>query len=351
MAAAEAGMTGRVSVGVIGCGFFSRNHLHSWKDLEPEGADVVAVCDVDPAKAKAAAEAFGVPHWYTDATTMFREQELGLVDIVTRMDTHRPLAQLAFRHEVATIVQKPFAPTWDDCVAIVKGAEKAGIFLAVHENFRFQTPLQKVKAALGSGIIGEPSWARISFRTGYDIYKGQPYFYDEERFVILDLGVHVVDVARFLLGEVERVSCETQRRNPKVKAEDTATMLLRHASGAVSIVEATYETRKLPDSFPETLLEIEGPKGAIVTKPGYRIEITVDGEMQAEEIDIPLLHWAKPPWHMVEESVYKTCAHFLECVKTGREAATSGRDNLKTYAICEAAYESAATRRIVRPAA
>jgi predicted dehydrogenase len=344
-------MSKRVAIGVIGCGFFSRNHLNSWKDLAPEGADLVAVCDVDPGKAKAAAEAFGVPHWYADAETMFRERKLGLVDIVTRMNTHREIAELAFRHSVPAIVQKPFAPTWDDCVAIVDGARKAGLFLAVHENFRFQAPLKKVKSVVDSGVIGKPSWARISFRTGYDIYKGQPYFFDEERFVILDLGVHVVDVARFLLGEVERVSCETQRRNPKVKAEDTATMLLRHTSGAVSVVEATYETKKLPDSFPETLIEIEGPKGAIVTRPGYRMEVTVGGEMQASEIDIPLLHWSKPPWHMIEESVFQTCAHFLACVKAGREADTSGRDNLKTYAICEAAYESAATGRAVKPAA
>ena len=103
---------------------------------------------------------------------------------------------------------------------------------------------------LDSGVIGEPSWARISFRTGYNIYKGQPYFYDEERLIILDLGVHVVDVARYFFGEIERVSCETQRRNPKVKAEDTATMLIRHTSGAVSVVECTYETKKIPNSFP-----------------------------------------------------------------------------------------------------
>ena len=281
---------------------------------------------------------------------MLRERDLGLIDIVTRMDTHREIAALAFDHGVPAIVQKPFAPTWEDCVAIVEGAEKAGLFLAVHENFRFQTPLRKVKELLDSGLIGAPSWARIGFRTGYDIYAGQPYFYGEERFVILDLGIHVVDVARFLLGEVERVSCETQRRNPKVKAEDTATMLLRHASGAVSVVEATYETKKLPDPFPETMVEIEGPRGAIVLKPGYRMEVTVDGKMNASEIDIPLLHWAKPPWHMVEESVFRACAHFLDCVKSGREAATSGRDNLKTYAICEAAYESAATGRAVTPA-
>jgi predicted dehydrogenase len=265
------------------------------------------------------------------------------------MDTHLPLAEMAFRHKVPAIVQKPFAPDWDTCVKIVRGAEKAGLFLAVHENFRFQTPLMKVKELLAAGTIGDPSWARISFRTGYDIYKGQPYFYGEERFVILDLGVHVLDIARFFLGEIKRVSCETQRRNPKVKAEDTATMLCRHISGAVSMVECTYETKKLPDSFPETLLEIEGPRGAIVTKPGYRMEVTVDGKMTASEIEIPMLHWANKPWHMIEESVYKTCAHLLAALKAGREADTSGRDNLKTYAACEAAYESMATGKAVKP--
>lgn len=343
-------MTDRVRVGVIGCGFFARNHLHAWQDLASAGADLVAVCDIDAAKAKAAAEAFGVPFWHTDAETMLRERNLGLVDIVTRMDTHRALAEAAFRHGVATIVQKPFAPTWEDCLAIVRAAEAAGMFLAVHENFRFEAPIRRVKEILDSGAIGEPSWARVSFRTGYDVYAGQPYFYGEERFVILDLGVHVVDVARFLLGEVAHVSCETQRRNPKVRAEDTATMLLRHVSGAVSVVECTYETKKLPDPFPETLIEIEGPKGAVVLKPGYRIEVTAGGAMQVREVDIPPRPWSKPPWHMVGDSVYRTCAHMLECVRSGREAETSGRDNLKTYAVCEAAYAAARTGRAVEAA-
>ena len=72
---------------------------------------------------------------------------------------------------------------------------------------------------------------------------------------------------------------------------------------------APTKSKKLPDPFPETLLEIEGPRGAIVTKPGYRMEVTVDGKMTASEFEIPMLHWAKKPWHMIEESVYKTCAH------------------------------------------
>ena len=84
-----------MELGVVGCGFFAQNHLHAWTDLKPRGVEITAVCDVDPTKAKAAAERFRVPHWYSDAEAVFRERRLGLVDIVTRVDTHQPLVDLA----------------------------------------------------------------------------------------------------------------------------------------------------------------------------------------------------------------------------------------------------------------
>lgn len=199
----------RIAVGIIGCGFFAQNHLHSWNDLKAKQVDIAAVCDIDAGKAKAAAEKFGAPRWYTDAEAMFREQRLGLVDIVTRMDTHRSLVELAISHGIPTIVQKPFAPDLAAAAAMAKAAKDAGVFLAVHENFRFQAPIRKAVEVLKSGSIGAPSWARISFRTGYDIYKGQPYLLNDERFVIIDLGVHVLDLARLFLGEAEHVSAET----------------------------------------------------------------------------------------------------------------------------------------------
>lgn len=342
-------MSGRTAVGLIGCGFFAENHLHAWTDLKTQGADLVAVCDVDPEKAKAAAERHGVARWYTGAEAMFREARLGLVDITTRMDTHRPLVELAVRHKVPTIVQKPFAPNLADCAAMVEAAEAAGVFLAVHENFRFQMPFRRALEALRSGAVGAPSWARISFRTGYDIYTGQPYLAEEERFVLLDLGVHVADVARVFLGEADRVSAETQTRDPRVRGEDTATMMVKHRSGAVSVVECTYASRRLPDAFPETAVEIEGPLGAIALKAGAVMEVTAGGRMTASDVDAPVLPWAARPWHVVQESVLATCAHMLAAVRAGRDADTSGRDNLKTFALCEAAYESAASGRAVRP--
>jgi predicted dehydrogenase len=257
----------------------------------------------------------------------------------------------AIAHRMPAIVQKPFGPDLAACNAMAKSARAAGVFLAVHENFRFQAPMRQVAELLRSGAIGEPSWARISFRTGYDIYRGQPYLLQEERFVILDLGVHVVDLARAFLGEVVHVSAETQRRNPKARGEDTATMLLKHQSGAISLVECTYGSRRVPDNFPETLLEIEGPRGAILLNPGYALEATVDGKVTTSIADTPPLPWAERPWHIVQESVHATCAHMLAAVRAGRDAATSAEDNARTFAVCEAAYEAMGTGRAVRPPA
>jgi predicted dehydrogenase len=334
-------MSDRIRLGLIGCGFFAQNHLHAWHDLKPEGVDIVAVCDVDAERAKAAAEKFDVPHWYIDAREMFENEHLGLVDIATTMASHLALVTLAIEHRVPTIVQKPFGVDIAQVRQMVTASEKAGVFLAVHENFRFQQPLRKVQEVIASGAIGKPSWARISFRTGYDIYAGQPYLAKQERFVLIDVGVHVLDVARALLGEVTHSTAELQKRNPTAVGEDTATMLLRHESGAVSVVECTYGSRRVPDSFPETLIEVEGERGAIVTRIGNIVEVTIDGTMSAYNEDPPVLPWAARPWHVAQESVLATCRHMLEAVRAGRPAATSAADNLKTFALVEAAYVAA----------
>ena len=159
-------MNDRIAVGVIGCGFFAQNHLHSWKDLSSRGVDLAAVCDIDPAKARSAAERFGAPRWHKDPREMLDSERLGLVDIVTRMDTHQELVELALARRVPTIVQKPFGPDLAACVAMTERASREGVFLAVHENFRVQRPLREVVNVVRSGVIGEPNWARISFRTG-----------------------------------------------------------------------------------------------------------------------------------------------------------------------------------------
>ncbi len=339
----------RFRAGLIGCGFFARNHLHAWKDISE--VELVAVCDRDVPKAEAAGAEFGVAGVYGDAAEMFAREKLDFVDIVTTMPSHRPLVELAARHRVPTIVQKPFAPTWEDCVAMVEACEAAGVPLMVHENFRFQAPMMAARRVLESGAIGEVYFGRISFRTNYDVIANQPYLAREEQFIILDLGIHVLDLARVFFGEAETIYCQTQQIRKNIRAEDMATMMLRHANGATSVVDCSYSSQLDPDPFPQTFLHLEGTRGSLQLLDGYRMVVASDGRREERDVSSPLLAWTSQPWHTAQESVLNTQRHWVECLRDGREPETSGRDNLRTYALVMAAYRSAAERVAVRPTA
>ena len=334
---------------LIGCGFFAQNHLHAWRDMRAEGIELVAVCDTDEGKARAAAQVFDVPRAYADAAELLRAEALDFVDVTTRMEGHFALVSQAAAAGVDVIVQKPLAPAWDEAVATVRAARTAGVRLAVHENFRFQAPMAKLRQLLASGAIGQPTWGRIAFRTGFDVYNTQPYFHREKRLAILDVGIHVLDLARALLGEVERVSCETQRRNSKNVGEDTATMLLRHMSGAVSVVECTYEAKIDPDPFPETLVSLEGDAGSVALQVGQSARITRAGTTETLDYSTPLLQWTVRPWHTTQESVLSTQRAIIAAWRAGREAETDGADNLRTFALVEAAYDAAREGRSIVP--
>jgi D-apiose dehydrogenase len=340
-------MSSWLRASLIGCGFYSENHLHAWRHLA-EDIELVAVCDRDEQKAAEAAKVFGVRRWYSDAAQMLEAETLDFVDIVTTMPSHKPLVLLAASHKLPVIVQKPFAPTWQDCLDIVEACRNAGVPLMVHENFRFQSPILEVRRVLEAGTIGDLTWARINWRTGYDIYAGQPYLAAEERFILLDIGVHVLELARVLLGEVERVFCETQSVRPGIAGEDMAPVLLRHVNGAVSVVDCSYAAQRAPDPFPEVLLEIEGRRGSLILSAGLELRVTSDRATTVRSLRTPLLPWTSEPWHVSQESVLNTQRHWVECLRAGREPETSGRDNLKTYALVEAAYESASSHRAVR---
>lgn len=338
---------------LIGCGFFAQNHLNAWREMRADGIELVAVCDSDLPRAQAAAGAFGIPRSYHYVSELLEKEKLDFVDIATQMASHQQLVALAAARGVAVIVQKPLAPDWAACVSIVEGAARAGIRFAIHENFRYQTPMLELARLLRSGAIGRPSWARIAFRTGFDVYRTQPYFHQEKRLAILDVGIHVLDIARVLMGEVAHVSCETQSRNASNQGEDTATILLRHESGAVSVVECTYEALLDNDPFPQTLIAIEGDEGSIELRRDYRMILTQgvrSGLRSIEQIARPPERsWTVEPWRVVQESVLSTQRAIVRAWREGGEAETNGRDNLKTFALVEAAYAAAREGRRIEP--
>ncbi len=333
---------------VIGCGFFARNHLHAWSDLR-DRCSIRAVCDLDGAKAKAAADEFGIARVYTSVDELLEGETLDFVDIVTTAPSHRPLVEACAQRGVAAVVQKPLAPTWEDATALVGAMDKARRPLMVHENFRFQAPLRRAAEVLRSGVIGDAVWGHFSFRTGYDIYAGQPYLAEVERFVLLDLGIHVLDVARVFMGEAETVTCRSQSVRAGIKGEDMATVMLGHRGGATSIVDVTYASKQTPDPFPQTLLLVDGRHGSIRLERDYHLTVTTPEGTSHDIVAPPASSWMSEQWCLIQDSVVATQRHWLDCLDRGAEPATSGHDNLKTVALVEASYRSAASGMPVSP--
>lgn len=326
---------------LIGCGFFAINQMHAWNEVS--GARIVAICDRDPERLKIVGDQFGIERRYTDAQALFADGSIDFVDIATTVSSHRALVELAASHKVPAICQKPFAKTLDDAKTMVKVCDEAGTPLMVHENFRWQTPIQAVRKALDSGVIGTPFWGRFSFRSGFDVFSGQPYLAEGERFIIEDLGIHTLDIARFILGDVTSLVARTKRVNPKIKGEDVATILMDHENGATSIVDVSYATKLETDPFPETIIELDGTEGSIRLYQGYRLDVITPNGTTVSDVSPKLLSWASRPWHNIQESVFAIQQHWVEKLSTREETSTSGADNLKTFALVEAAYDSAAS--------
>ncbi len=331
---------------LIGCGFFAQNQLHAWRDID--GAEIVALCDRDPERLAATAETFGITRTYTDAAAMFAAEQLDFVDIATTVQSHRPLVEMAAGAGCHVICQKPFAETMDDARAMVAAVEAAGRTLMVHENFRWQSAVRKAIETVRSGAIGTPFFGRVAFRSGYDVYSGQPYLAEGERFIIEDLGIHILDISRALFGDVERIAATTKRVNPKIRGEDVATMLLAHEGGVTSVVDCSYATRRTPETFPQSLLEIDGTEGTLRLDAGYSLVVQTGGNETVTDVSPPVLPWAERPWHNIQESVRIIQQHFVACIDAGTQPETSGADNLKTLALVQAAYRSAETGETVR---
>ena len=324
---------------VIGCGFFAVNQMHGWNDLAD--VEIVAICDRDPERLRIVGDQFNVSRRYASADDMFADGGFDFVDIATTVGSHRALVELAASHKVPVICQKPFAPTLDGAKAMVAACDAAGIPLMIHENFRWQTPILAVKAVLDSGAIGTPFWGRVSFRSGFDVFSGQPYLAKGERFIIEDLGIHSLDIARYLFGDATRMTARTRRVNPAIAGEDVATMLLDHENGMTSIVDVSYASKLPEEPFPETFVEVDGTEGTLRLGKDYRLTVHGRDGTKQSVVAPNLLPWASRPWHNIQESVALIQKHWAERLVAGREPDTSGRDNVKTFALVEAAYLSA----------
>src|SRR5262245_31180144 len=145
--------------GILGAGFWSQFQLAGWNELK--GVRCVAIYNRTRSKAEALAARFGVPSVYDDADELLRREQPDFIDVITDVDTHNQFVRLAARHRTPVICQKPMARSLAEAERMVEVCQRARVPFLIHENWRWQTPIRRLRKILDAGKIGKPFRARI----------------------------------------------------------------------------------------------------------------------------------------------------------------------------------------------
>jgi predicted dehydrogenase len=331
---------------VMGTGFWSHYQIPAW--FEVGGVKLVAAYNRTVSRAEKVAEKFNIPRVYGDPEELFEKETLDFVDIITEIPVHAPFVYLAAKHKVPVICQKPLAPDYETAQKMVAACEEAGIPLFVHENFRYQTPLRALKGVLDEGHIGQPVRARIQFVHGMAdfVWENQPMLKKLERFALMDLGSHLLDLARFFFGEPQSLYCQHFQIRDDIAGEDAASVVLK-IGDMMCACDISYSSKTEWGHFPETFVYIEGKKGTLELGPDHSIRVTTDGGTHARTYTPPRYAWADPDYNVVHVSMVPIHRDFLKAFETGQPPETSGEDNLKTMRLVFAAYESAERNQVI----
>lgn len=337
-------MTKKIKFGVLGCGFWAKYQISAWKEID--GVELVALYNRTRSKADKFAQEFDVPKVYDIPEDMMADKEIDFVDIITDPSTHAELVYLAAKHKKPVICQKPMAQSLEEGRSMVEACKNAGIPFMVHENWRWQTPIRKLKELLDSGIIGNPLRCNLYWNNSFPVFENQPFLAKIEQLIIADLGIHILDTARFLFGEAQTLFCRTAKVNKNIKGEDMATVIMQMGD-VTCITQFCYSSILENEKFPQTYAVIEGGKGSIQLCPDYWLKVTTKDETRSIRVPPPKYSWVDPDYAVVQSSMVLTNANWLESFKTGKEPETSGTDNLKTLGLVYSAYESVKTGKAI----
>jgi UDP-N-acetylglucosamine 3-dehydrogenase len=332
-----------VRIGLVGAGLIARRaHLPAYRD-DP-ASEVVAIASQRPENARAVAAEFGVPLVHESWQDLVADPEVEAVDICAPNHLHAEIAIAAARAGKHVLVEKPMALSLAEADAMIAAAQAARVVLMVAHNLRFSPLYRAVKRLVDEGAIGRPLAARGAFmHAGPDEFWGatSDWFWDRARAgggSLLDMGIHMVDLMRWTIRRpVVEVVAMTSRMLKPTPFDDNAIVLLRFEGGLVGSVQSSWTARPQPDRS----LTVYGEKGYVAaggppSEPLVLHTTTAEGTGGRTLPPIPALAADDNPF-----------AHFARCVRRLDTPQVPGEEGRKTLAVVLAAYESAASGRVV----
>jgi UDP-N-acetyl-2-amino-2-deoxyglucuronate dehydrogenase len=336
-----------VKFALIGCGRVSGKHADAIASTP--GARLVAVCDIDVARARALGTKLGVP-WFADMDELIaRVPEIDVVSILTPTGHHCQHTIRLARHGKHVLVEKPMALRIEDGEEMIHACDRAGVHLFVVKQNRHNPPVVRLREAVDAGRFGKivmgtarVRWCRRQDYYDQDAWRGT---WELDGGVLANQASHYVDLLVWMLGRVESVVAMTAKRLANIEAEDTAAALLRFESGAVGIIEATTATRPIDL---EGSLSILGERGAVVIGgfavnelATWNFDKREPGDPELEARSIPTTNVYGLGHRAVIENVVATLAN-------SAAPSVDGREGLRSIEVIDAIYRAARSGREVK---
>ncbi len=332
-------MSEPLKVGLVGTGGISRFHLPAYLE-HPDRVQLTAICDIAEPLAQEYAREAGVDAVYLDYEDMLRDADIDAVDICTGHHLHAPQTIAAAAAGKHVIVEKAMSSTLDDCRAMVDATDRAGVTLMVGQHLRYSPEALAVKRLIDGGKLGEIQAARTHvFRQG----PVDSWYVDGNAGggVMLVQSIHYIDLLRYYLGNVKSVTGICRSVQPQMinGAEDLVTASLEFENGAVCDVFSSWTTDLVPEP---SFYSVLGSKGTIHSTPPATAKddspirhfgIVMYGEKNdAPGREKPLIEPLDTSDIVLPSTSFfvNEILHLEECIRTGSEPLSSGRDNLET---------------------
>ncbi len=234
-------MKPKLKVGLLGAGRLGKVYA---RDLVRSiaGVELVAVADSNASRAQEIAEELAIPRWYAEPSALLEEQDLAAVIIVTPTNTHHDLVIAAAQRGKAIFCEKPLALALAEAHAMQKAIAANGVFFQMGFMRRFDRGYAAAKQKLEAGEIGKP----ILFRaTSRDPFRPSLEYADPKNSggLIIDMGIHDFDLARWLVGEIHTVAAlGNALAYPELHSIgdiDTAILALQFAEGQIGTIDLT----------------------------------------------------------------------------------------------------------------
>jgi predicted dehydrogenase len=284
-------MTDTIKVGLIGYKFMGKSHSNAYRQVSafydlPLQPEMTVLCGRDEAAVSKEAVRMGWQGYSTDWREVVARPDIGLIDISTPGDSHYDIAIAAAEAGKHILCEKPLANTLDEARKMQEAVERAGVIGMVNFNYRRVPAVQLAKQLIDSGQIGEIRHWRAVYLQDWITDPEFPLVWRLQKHLagsgaLGDIGAHIIDLAHFLLGDIEEVngllktfikerpipaemtglSASASTERGEVTVDDAALVLARFANGAIGTFEATrFATgRRNRNSF-----EINGSRGSIV---------------------------------------------------------------------------------------